>query len=206
MDIPLNVEVNCSDGNCGRSTNLILDPKTKAVTHLVVKGSAFPGVERLVPINLIYKSTPARISLRCSTDEFSKMDHFVQDSFPNPNNTAIGDNTLLLWEYSLPNPPGADYTIEEKTPPGELAIRQGVRVNATDGDIGQVDEFLVDPGNGRITHIILREGHLWGQKRVTIPVAQIDRIDQGSVHLKLDKHAVGSLPTMPASKSGIESS
>ena len=29
-------------------------------------------------------------------------------------------------------------------PPGELAVRRGSHVRATDGDVGRVDEFLVD--------------------------------------------------------------
>jgi sporulation protein YlmC with PRC-barrel domain len=70
-------------------------------------------------------------------------------------------------------------------------------VEATDGHAGRVDEFLVDPANGHITHLVLREGHLWGQKDVTIPVAQIDRIEDGAVYLKLDKESIGALPAIP---------
>jgi sporulation protein YlmC with PRC-barrel domain len=70
-------------------------------------------------------------------------------------------------------------------------------VEATDGHVGQVDEFLVDPTNEHITHLVLREGHLWGQKDVTIPVSQIDRIEQDVVYLKLDKHGIEKLPSVP---------
>ena len=37
MDIPLNVDVHCPDGRCGRSTHIIINPATEQVTHLVVK-------------------------------------------------------------------------------------------------------------------------------------------------------------------------
>jgi len=70
-------------------------------------------------------------------------------------------------------------------------------VDASDGHIGHVNEFLVDPLNGHITHLILREGHLWGKKDVTIPVSEIDRIAEGTVHLKLNKHEVDELPGIP---------
>jgi hypothetical protein len=39
------------------------------------------------------------------------------------------------------------------------------------------------------------EGHLWGKKEVTIPVSAIDRIEEDTVYLKLDKKAVESLPS-----------
>ncbi len=37
INIPLNVDVYCSDGMCGRSSQVIVDPVNKQVTHLVVK-------------------------------------------------------------------------------------------------------------------------------------------------------------------------
>ena len=63
--------------------------------------------------------------------------------------------------------------------------------------MGWVDEFLVDPEDGYITHLILREGHLWGQKDVTIPVSEIERIEENTVYLKLNKRDVGKLPAIP---------
>jgi sporulation protein YlmC with PRC-barrel domain len=70
-------------------------------------------------------------------------------------------------------------------------------VEATDGHVGRVDKFLVDQATGHITHLVLREGHLWGQKDVTAPISQIDHIEEDTVYLKLDKHAIESLPTIP---------
>jgi hypothetical protein len=79
----------------------------------------------------------------------------------------------MMWPYSAPA--GAYVTVEkEHIPAGELSIRRGARVNAVDGPIGLVDEFLINPDNDQITHLVMREGHLWGQKDVTIPVGQID--------------------------------
>jgi sporulation protein YlmC with PRC-barrel domain len=76
-------------------------------------------------------------------------------------------------------------------------VHRGARIHATDGAIGRVDEFLVNPANNRISHLVLREGHLWGQKDVTIPVAEIDHIDEDAVCLKLNKQQVGALPAIP---------
>jgi hypothetical protein len=40
--------------------------------------------------------------------------------------------------------------------------------------------FVVDPKTGHITHLVLREGHLWGQRDVAIPVNAIERIEPGA--------------------------
>jgi len=70
-------------------------------------------------------------------------------------------------------------------------------VEATDGPVGQVDEFLVDPENMHITHLVLREGHLWGRKEITISMAQVDRVEEETVYLKLDKHQIEALSPVP---------
>jgi sporulation protein YlmC with PRC-barrel domain len=84
----------------------------------------------------------------------------------------------------------------ERLPPGELAVRRGSHVQATDGAVGRVDEFLVDRESEHITHLVLREGHLWGQRDVLVPVSEIGRIDENTVHLTLSKEEVANLPTM----------
>ena len=85
----------------------------------------------------------------------------------------------------------------ERIPPGELAVHRGAQVEAKDGPVGQVDEFLVDPATGHITHLVMREGHLWGTKDVAIPVSQIGRLEEDTVHVKLDKAGIEALPVIP---------
>jgi sporulation protein YlmC with PRC-barrel domain len=73
-------------------------------------------------------------------------------------------------------------------------------VEATDGHVGRVDEFVVDAGTGHITHLVLREGHLWGQKDVSISISEIGRIEADVVYLKLDKAGIDALPTIPVQR------
>ncbi len=61
----------------------------------------------------------------------------------------------------------------QQIPPGELDVRRGTRVEATDGYVGNVDEFVVNPEDGHITHMVMREGHRWGQKDVIIKIRLI---------------------------------
>ena len=88
----------------------------------------------------------------------------------------------------------------KQIPADELAIHRGTQVEARDGHIGQVSEFLVNPTTGHITHLVLKEGILWNKKAVTIPAAQVDRIEQDTVYLKLDKKAVEALPSIPVNR------
>jgi uncharacterized protein YrrD len=88
----------------------------------------------------------------------------------------------------------------EHIPAGEVAIRRGTPIKATDGQVGKVDEFLVDPENDVITHLVLREGHLWGKKDITIPVSEIKEITEEAVYLKLDKKTLEKLPAISVTR------
>jgi hypothetical protein len=59
--------------------------------------------------------------------------------------------------------------------PGEVVVRRGTRVRATDGPVGQVDAFLIDPTTRRITQLVLRESHLWSRRDVMVPLFR-DRV------------------------------
>jgi sporulation protein YlmC with PRC-barrel domain len=109
--------------------------------------------------------------------------------------------------YYLPYvTPGMTMQVPVETkqiPPGEMTVRRGTRVQATDGYVGHVDEFVVNPVNGHITHLVMREGHLLGQKDVIIPVSAmkaIGKTSEDTVVLNIDKHQIESLPTFPVNR------
>jgi sporulation protein YlmC with PRC-barrel domain len=201
MDVSVHTDVQCADGLCGRSTYIIVDPIRKQVTHVVVREKTFPHAEYLVPLDLVVESTPELIRLSCTRDEMLMQDPFTELEFIERDPAYLGDafnmeEGLLMWPHVMPE----DMTIPvkyERVPPGELAVRRGTHVNASDGRVGRVDEFLVDPASGHITHLVLREGHLWGQGDVTIPISEIARLEGDTVYLKLDKQQVGALPAIP---------
>jgi sporulation protein YlmC with PRC-barrel domain len=201
MDVSVNADVQCTDGLCGQSTYIIVDPVRREVTHVVVKESWFPHAEYLVPLDLVVESTTSLIRLKCTRDELLMQDAFTELEFVDRDPSYLGDEFetdegLLMWPHVVPE----DMAIPveyERVPPGELAVRRGTHVHARDGRVGRVDEFLVDPANGHITHLVLREGHLWGQEDVTVPISEIARIEEDTVYLKLDKEQIEALPTIP---------
>ena len=197
MDIPINAEVRCADGPCGRSTYVVIDPASRQITHVVVKEDGFPFAERLVPLDHVMDSTPTSIQLRSTCDELSSMERFIETEYLEGSEPFSGYTTeeYMLWPYFAPE---MIIPKPQRLPPGELAIHRGAAVHAADGQVGKVDEFLIDPQNEHITHLILRKGHLWSKKDVTIPVLEIERITDNAVYLKLDKRAIEALPAVPA--------
>lgn len=198
MELSIDAEVWCTNGVAGRSTYVVLNPATLRVTHVVVKEGSFPWLERLVPVEMVAETSPDQIRLDCTNEELQRLESFVETEFV-PGQYPYGDYDLgqyRLWPYVFPE--NEPLPVEhERVPPGELAVRRGNHVRATDGDVGQVDEFVIDRETERITHLVLREGHLWGQKDVLIPVSEIGQIDEDNVFLTLSKEEVANLPTIP---------
>ncbi len=201
MEVPLNVEVHCTDGRCGRSTHVVLNPTTEQITHIVVREKQPSRIERLVPAVLIRQTAAEVIVLGCTLAEFSALEPFNQTEFVYGDlpHHATDPSLTLLWPYVVP----AKRVVGEKIrpiPPGELAVRRGARVEATNGRVGRVDEFLVDPDDGGITHLCLRETRLQGDRVKCIPVSQIDEIREKVVYLKADKETIDSLPSVPVKR------
>ena len=73
-----------------------------------------------------------------------------------------------LWPYAA-HDDGGMYIDVEQVPYGELGIHRGSHIEATDGHIGHIGEFIVNPENEHITHLVLCEGHLWGKKMSLFP-------------------------------------
>ena len=206
MDLPLNATVLCTDGPAGTISFLILNPVTQDVTHLVVRTPGLFHPERVVPRTLVTETTPEVVRLRCTRDELTRMDRFVETEFIRVDSASLEEpgedfadevGPYLTMPYVTPVQPHVIPIEYHRVPAQDLAVRRGTRVAASDGAIGRVDEFVVDPANGHITHLVLREGHLWGQQDVTIPVGEIDHIEEEAVYLKLDRHQIAALPTIP---------
>jgi sporulation protein YlmC with PRC-barrel domain len=204
----IGADVSCTDGACGEVTRVVVDPVARAVTHLVVEPKHRRGEARLVPLDLVNAS--GAIGLRCTLAEFEQLDHAEEARFL-PGSSGYGGygpDQALSWPYygaRMPtstnwfgmgrNTPAArapKAVIADAIPLGEVAVRRGEAVHATDGDIGRVQGLVVNTDR-HVTHVLLQEGHLFGRKEVAIPIGAVTRVDDG-IRLSLTKQQVHALP------------
>jgi uncharacterized membrane protein/sporulation protein YlmC with PRC-barrel domain len=190
---------------------VVVDPVTKKMTHFVVNTKEMrPPPERMVPIELVVETTHERISLDCTRDEVAKMAPFVARRYiakDSPDYSAYhGGEATTEWHTpyaTTVSAPIAEVVKEELIPEGVQSMHRGARVDASDGHVGLVGELVIDEEEGRVTHIVLQEGHLFGKKEVTLPLSAIDRVVEDTVYLKLDKKAVEQLPAIPLKRSYV---
>jgi hypothetical protein len=208
MEIPLDAQVECTDGVCGRSVYVLINPVIDQVTHVVVKEDSSPNTEYIVPVDFVTATIANTIQLRCSKAELEKMDpfaktEFVQQQVPDYlayRNNSYGAASSFYIPFVTPEMTVQVSVKHQQIPPGELAVYRGIRVEAKDGYVGKVDEFVVNPENSHITHLVMREGHLWGKKGVIIPISAMGETRDDTVFLTIDQHQIESLPIFPVQR------
>ena len=209
-EFTIGTSVSCSDGFCGEVSRLITDPVARTVTHLVVQPKHKKYHGRLVPLELI-DATTGEVRLRCTLAEFDELEpaeevgvvegedytggYGVSGSVQGYGNVGAGGTGYSLTGVSIGGSLGhrIPTTVDDVVPMGETQVRHGDHVHAVDGEIGEVQGFVVDPDDHRVTHVLLREGHLWGRKEVAIPVSAVVGMDDG-IRLNLTKQQVEDLP------------
>jgi sporulation protein YlmC with PRC-barrel domain len=201
----IGAEVSCADGVCGRLTRVVVDPVAMTVTDLVIEPEHRQGLARLVPVEL---ATPAAdgIGLSCTLAQFAEFDSAEETQFvPGTRGyQAYGPEQVLSWPYyrlddTVMDPDREGKTSETVTvdtvPLGEVEVRRGEPVHATDGAIGQVQGLVVDAAGEHVTHVLLQEGHLWGRKQVGVPIGAVAEVDPvEGIKLSISKQDVQDLP------------
>jgi sporulation protein YlmC with PRC-barrel domain len=191
-----------SDGYRGEVLAVVVDPAARTVTHLVVEPHGRAGLARLVPLELaeLAGAEPGPIPLRCTEAEFMSLEpaeetlaEFVP-GYPDPvqllppgwrdtgGPTADGGTILRIPEKET----------VDIVPPGEVEERRGDHVHATDGGIGHLRGLRIDPGSRRVTHVLVREGHVWGHQDVDIPAEMVAGFGDG-IRLSVTRQQVRDL-------------
>jgi len=215
----------CSDGTCGEVTRVIVDPVAEAVTHLVVEPEHRRGLGRLVPLGLI-DAAAGQVRLRCTQAEFEKLEPAEETRFiPGTSGYAgYGPGQVGYWPYyglggglgmadggisgGLSGIGGGNISqivTSDTVPQGEVDVRRGDPVEATDGDIGRVQGLVIDRDSRHVTHVLLQEGHLWGRKEVAIPISAVASTSDG-IRLRISKQVVQDLPPVDVDHSQATSS
>jgi sporulation protein YlmC with PRC-barrel domain len=207
VTLVLGSEAVCSDGYRGEVLAVVLDPVAGTATHLVVEPEGRSGLARLVPLDLL-DAAPGGVRLRCTEAEFRDLEAAEETlaEFTLGYQAPVqllppgwrGAGGLATGGGTIPRIPEKE-TIDV-IPPGEVEERRGGHVHATDGDIGQLRALRIDPASRRVTHVLVREGHLLARKDVAVPFSSVAGFDDG-IRLSITRQQVRDLPPADADTS-----
>jgi sporulation protein YlmC with PRC-barrel domain len=199
----IGADASCTDGPCGTVIRVVVNPVQEVVTHLVVEPPHREGLGRLVPLDLVeVDAESGDVGLRCSLEEFGKLTFAEETEFLPGSGVYAGypaSQVFALPYYGLGVGNITPPIVTDTLPAGEVGIRRGQQVHATDGGIGRVQGLVVDRTTLHVTHVLLQEGHLWGRKEVAIPISAVKEIDDAlldGIQITLTKQEVEDLPAV----------
>jgi sporulation protein YlmC with PRC-barrel domain len=206
MRLDLGCSVHCSDAAFGELADVIVDPISRRITHLVVEPHRHHERARLVPID---RARPADdgLVLDYTIADVEALEPLHTSAYVRAGELVVADpdwdigtqEVLALPIYQELNGMGTVIDPDphvmisyDRIPKHEVEIRRSSSVFSTDGHhLGQVEGFLV--GSGEMADIVLARGHLWGRREVVIPASAVERVQNDSITLSLTKHQVGEL-------------
>jgi len=209
--LDLGSPVRCRDEAFGELADVVIDPTTRRVTHLVVQPDRPGEPARLVPVERARGSDEAdgTIVLEGSSAEIGRLESVRRAAYLRLGEFPVEDpdwevgieETLALPYYQgLDAVGGQPIALDDhvtwaydRIPKGDVEIGRASAVTSSDGHhLGHVDGFVVD-GEDHIGHLVLEHGHLWGKREVVIPIGAVARVETDAVVLTLSKDEVGAL-------------
>jgi len=199
----------CRDGFPGELKSLVLDPRTRAVTHLVIEPEgghgAAQGLARLVPLSQA-DATAEPIGLGYTEAEFKDLPPAEATLAEFVPGYEVPVQLLPAGEgWRGAGGPVADgstipqvremetVALVPETGDGTPEVEQGRgdHVRATDGNVGQFHALRIEAASGAVRQVLIRK-HTWGHAEIAIPVSAVSGFDAG-VQLSITKGQVKDL-------------
>jgi sporulation protein YlmC with PRC-barrel domain len=208
MRLELGTPVHCTDEQLGALADVVIDPVSKRLTHLVVSIHGRPGPARLVPMDMVSTDPEERLCVGCTVGEAARLEA-VQDfaylrmgDFPvsDPKWDVGVENVLAMPYYPMSDMTGNALAYDDhvsvsfdRVPKGEVEIRRTSTVMGSDGKrIGHVEGFVL-ADDEHITHILVEHRHLLRRRRTMIPIGAVEKVETDSVTVRLTSADVTSL-------------
>lgn len=182
VELVVGSEVSPLDGGARRLCRIVLDPTTRAVTHLVVEPlhGAAPG--RLVPADLLEPDGRGH-RLRCTSADLERLPVAQECAVPLP---ADHGADLLAWPYyGIGGGVGSGWGMDvqvlprepvvvsgDLVPAGAVEVGPGEQVQAADGTAGRVRGLAMGHDH-RATALLVDLGHRWAPTRAAVPMASV---------------------------------
>lgn len=212
MNLVKGADVYSAEGEkIGSLSRVVIDPRTRKVTHIVIEKGVLFTSNKIVPIDKITPENEKMIILTSSKEEADKFEDFEQAHYVNLDSKDLPEGEAVETSYWYPpvdyawwrsgmlmsTPPMPIYTLRatQNIPDGTVALEEGASVISADGEqVGHIEQLIVEPQDNRVTHFVVSAGFFSKERRL-IPVVWIDTLGEQSVHLSVN---AGTLERLPA--------
>lgn len=199
----------------GHVDRVVLNPKTKEVTHIVVRKGFLFTEDKVVPLHLIALATEDRVSLREDAGKLDELPPFEETHYIQLDDTDLdtasyttgttGMAGSLYWYPPMVGwrgyPGGSGYAYpppyqtetDQNIPKDTVALKEGARV-FSDGNqhVGNVTRVFTESPSNQMTHFLMSEGLFFKEKKI-IPVSWISEIKDDEIHLSVGTSVLDKL-------------
>jgi hypothetical protein len=213
-------QIHARDGDIGNVDSFLFDDESWTIRYLVVKtGNWLMGRKVLIsPISIAAKQEENGLTLSLTRQQIKDSPDIDTDK-PVSRQHEIDYSSYYgypfywfgpdLWGPS-PRPVGATSQYAgSAAAPGTARVKQepdshlrssreviGYYIEATDGDIGHVEDFLVEDQNWAIRYVVVDTVNWWPGKKVIVSPDWVESVSWAElrVHLKLSRQSIKSAP------------
>jgi sporulation protein YlmC with PRC-barrel domain len=221
MKIKEGARVESSKGeHIGSVTRVIIDPRSKEITHVVVGKGVLFREDRVIPAELIRDSDDEELILNDEGDDLEKFPEFEVTDFvmlderdlpPRDREQVFGTTAPSAYPYPAVGPhhywgPGSitmspyyyaqqgySTVTRQNIPDETVALEKGAAIICEDGEkVGELDEVMVDEQENQATHLVIKRG-LLAQEKKLVPVNWIVRVFEEEIHLGVRSETIDKL-------------
>lgn len=216
MEFKNGVNVFTAEGDkVGSIERVVVDPRMKEITHVIVKQGFLFTEDKVLPIDLIATATDEQVTLKENVNDLEAMPEFEETQYvtasgsedaPLPSPMA---STQVAWPmyYLPPQDPGRKLSspwneargpryvsqTNRNVPEDAVALEDNAKVISADGKhVGNIVKVFSNAENDCITHLLVSRGILFKEERL-IPVEWIDKAGEGTLNLAVESSLLNRL-------------
>jgi sporulation protein YlmC with PRC-barrel domain len=113
---------------------------------------------------------------------------------------GVGGQPVTPWPYLMPDqqttPPGAPLSSGDDPHLRSTQAMNGYHIQASDGSIGHVTDFVMDGENWVIRQLVVQTGHWFSSKEIVLSPQDVHRIsyEESTVYVSKTKEAISAAP------------
>lgn len=190
----------------GHVDRVVLDPKSKQVSHLIVRKGMLLTKDRVIPINLVSTSTEDRVNLTVRSKEVNDLPEYEEKSYVPLEDGELPEGATIYpsfyWAPTMPTlyaapvvdpVPGYKVQTERNIPEHNVALKEGARVVGNDGEeVGHVEEVFTQSSSDQVTSFVVSRGLLVKEHRL-VPINWVKFITDEEVQLNVPAAKVDAL-------------
>ena len=193
----------------GTLNRVVIDPRTREVSSLVVGKGILFRTDKVIPITLVDLDIEDRIVLKKTNqdivEDFPDFETVHYVPLDDPANPYHDDIEASYWyppvyfgwptgNYAGHPMPQFVLKTDQDIPEGTIALEEGAKVISRDGEhVGNVEQVITESQANRVTHFVISEGFLLKERKL-VPAVWVAKVAEDEIHLSIESSLFERLP------------